>query len=139
MALGDAGAIPYYCNCRVIDLIGLNSIEAAHGDRSSKDVLDKEPKFIILTGNSKNSYQRGGMMGDIYSSETMKNQYELLFVIDHSGEKYDSLTDSEYVYWVFVSDSANVTDLRLSINSSLSSATLHLPPESNMAIRDILC
>ncbi|MFA9516788.1 ArnT family glycosyltransferase [Halopenitus sp. H-Gu1] len=127
VALGDAGAIPYYCNCRVIDLIGLNSIEAAHGDRSSQDVLNKEPKFIILTGNSKSSYQRGGLMGSIYSSETLENEYKLLFVVDHSGEKYDSFRDSEYVYWVFVSDGENVTDLRSSMNSSLSSATLVLP------------
>ena len=66
-------------------------------------------------------------MGNIYSSETLENEYDLLFVVDHSGEKYDSFRDDEYVYWVFVSDGENLTDLRSSMNSSLSSATLALP------------
>ncbi|MEU6641303.1 hypothetical protein ABZ863_02020 [Saccharomonospora sp. NPDC046836] len=52
LAVGDAGAIPYYSGWRTIDYIGLNDEAIAHGDDPTDVVRQARPTVVILTSNS---------------------------------------------------------------------------------------
>lgn len=47
MAIGDAGAIPYFSGWRILDFQGLNDEAIAHGADPTTRVLEAQPPFLV--------------------------------------------------------------------------------------------
>lgn len=59
VALGDAGAIPYYSEWRTVDIIGLSDRHiATAGGFDVQYVLNHQPDVIVLASNSTDRVQR---------------------------------------------------------------------------------
>lgn len=54
LAVGDAGAIPYYSGWTTVDFIGLNDEPVAHGADVTDRVLDAHPTVIIVSSLNPN-------------------------------------------------------------------------------------
>lgn len=49
LAVGDAGAIPYYSDWHSIDYIGLNDVPIAHGADPTRVLTEAKPTVLVLT------------------------------------------------------------------------------------------
>ncbi len=70
LAIGDAGAVPYYSRWRTIDTFGLNDrVIARSGKHDSAYVLDQQPDLLVLISSSQDEFRARlewevGLLGD---------------------------------------------------------------------------
>ncbi len=58
LAIGDAGAVPYYSRWRVVDTFGLNDpVIGIEGNRDPRYVLDQDPDLVVLVSREQVDYR----------------------------------------------------------------------------------
>jgi hypothetical protein len=97
LAIGDAGAIPYYSQWDTIDLVGLNDPYMLFNKTSRpaylKYIFDRDPDLILLTFNDpENLVRDSDRTNEIYQA-----------AVDHGMQKVGVLKVSDtYYLWVCV-------------------------------------
>ncbi len=92
IAVGDAGALPFYSRLKTIDLNGLVDKHIAHNFADAEYVLEREPNYIILFTNDKYTDIPKSETGkNIFDREEFHDSYEKIMVRDVGGGVYLNL------------------------------------------------
>ena len=102
LALGDAGAIPYYCDLPTIDCWGLNNKTIAlSGVRDAEHVLARKPDIVVLISEHPDFYDKNRWRNAIYAgckAEGMEVSAVLTFL------------EEEYYLWVLTRPNSRLGD-----------------------------
>ena len=91
IAIGDAGAVPYYSTWRTIDTYGLNDSEIGiRGNHDPSYFLDQQPDLVVIVSNRRGDYRATQFFPreDDYYAPIQRAGFRRLAVMAFSLESY---------------------------------------------------
>jgi len=90
IAMGDAGAVPYFSDWNTLDFIGLNNIDMAttrNEQIKAKEALSTEPELLVLVSNSYKKFCSPVQIDNVVYTEMMKKaNYKLVRIYQFQAD-----------------------------------------------------